>query len=346
MAVDPTAAAAAETTPDGLLRVPLDALHRELGARMSGFAGYDMPIQYPTGLKAEHLATRSSCGLFDVSHMGQLLVRPRDGRHRDPAAGTRGLPAARFRRLAHRRAEVFAAAQRTGRHRGRPDAGQPGRRGADHRQRRQPRPRPAPADDALPGLRFRMDRRRADRLAGAAGGGGAVGARSARRLAALHGSGGARAARRALLRDPLRLHRRGRLRDLDPVGRGRTGGAPVAGGLAGDAGRPRARATRCGWKRACRCTATTSGRTRRRSRRSWRSPSRARGAATARRSAGFPGAEVVLQPAGPWRRPQAGRPGVGRSGSDPGACADRRWRRPPGRRGHQRHHLADAWAIR
>jgi aminomethyltransferase len=80
MAVDPTTAAAAETTPEGLLRVPLDALHRELGARMSGFAGYDMPIQYSKGLKAEHLATRSSCGLFDVSHMGQLLVRPRDGR--------------------------------------------------------------------------------------------------------------------------------------------------------------------------------------------------------------------------------------------------------------------------
>ena len=41
MAVDPTTAAAAETTPEGLLRVPLDALQRELGARMSGFAGYD-----------------------------------------------------------------------------------------------------------------------------------------------------------------------------------------------------------------------------------------------------------------------------------------------------------------
>ncbi|MDO4904397.1 MAG: glycine cleavage system aminomethyltransferase GcvT [Lautropia sp.] len=62
-----------------LKHVPLDALHRELGARMAGFAGYDMPIQY-SGLKAEHLATRRSCGLFDVSHMGQLLVQPRDGR--------------------------------------------------------------------------------------------------------------------------------------------------------------------------------------------------------------------------------------------------------------------------
>ena len=45
--------------PEGLLRVPLDALHRELGARMAGFAGYDMPIQYPTGLKTEHLRTRA-----------------------------------------------------------------------------------------------------------------------------------------------------------------------------------------------------------------------------------------------------------------------------------------------
>jgi aminomethyltransferase len=77
--VDP-AAAPFEAAADELQRVPLDALHRELGARMSGFAGYDMPIQYPSGLKAEHLKTRSSCGLFDVSHMGQLLVRPRDGR--------------------------------------------------------------------------------------------------------------------------------------------------------------------------------------------------------------------------------------------------------------------------
>jgi aminomethyltransferase len=58
----------------------LDALHRSLGARMGPFAGYMMPIQYPTGLKTEHLQTRASAGLFDVSHMGQLRVRARDGR--------------------------------------------------------------------------------------------------------------------------------------------------------------------------------------------------------------------------------------------------------------------------
>ncbi|WP_424022210.1 glycine cleavage system aminomethyltransferase GcvT [Polymorphobacter fuscus] len=58
-------------SPDRLL--PLDALHRRLGARMVLFAGYQMPIQYD-GIIAEHLWTRAHAGLFDVSHMGQLLV--------------------------------------------------------------------------------------------------------------------------------------------------------------------------------------------------------------------------------------------------------------------------------
>ena len=63
-----------------LAHVPLDSLHRELGAKMAGFAGWDMPIQYPTGLKAEHLHTRTKAGLFDVSHMGQLAISARDCR--------------------------------------------------------------------------------------------------------------------------------------------------------------------------------------------------------------------------------------------------------------------------
>jgi aminomethyltransferase len=67
-----------DTAPAKLLA--LDALHRSLGARMGPFAGYMMPIQYPAGLKAEHLHTRASAGLFDVSHMGQLRLRARDGR--------------------------------------------------------------------------------------------------------------------------------------------------------------------------------------------------------------------------------------------------------------------------
>jgi aminomethyltransferase len=62
-----------------LKKIPLDALHRELGAKFGGFAGFEMPIQYPAGLKQEHLATRAQAGLFDVSHMGQLRITPKDG---------------------------------------------------------------------------------------------------------------------------------------------------------------------------------------------------------------------------------------------------------------------------
>ena len=59
-------------------KTPLHALHVELGARMSPFAGYDMPIQYPAGVLAEHLHTRQAAGLFDVSHMGQALIESSD----------------------------------------------------------------------------------------------------------------------------------------------------------------------------------------------------------------------------------------------------------------------------
>ncbi|WP_296259364.1 MULTISPECIES: glycine cleavage system aminomethyltransferase GcvT [unclassified Pseudomonas] len=57
-----------------LLKTPLNDLHRELGARMVEFAGYDMPVQYPAGVMKEHLHTRQHAGLFDVSHMGQILL--------------------------------------------------------------------------------------------------------------------------------------------------------------------------------------------------------------------------------------------------------------------------------
>ena len=52
----------------------LHGLHAELGARFVPFAGFEMPVQYRDGLRAEHLHTRSKAGLFDVSHMGQLRV--------------------------------------------------------------------------------------------------------------------------------------------------------------------------------------------------------------------------------------------------------------------------------
>ena len=58
-----------------LLTTPLNALHIELGAKMVPFAGYSMPVQYPMGLMAEHAHTRTAAGLFDVSHMGQLVLR-------------------------------------------------------------------------------------------------------------------------------------------------------------------------------------------------------------------------------------------------------------------------------
>jgi aminomethyltransferase len=64
---------------NSLLRTPLYELHRELGARFAPFAGYDMPLQYRDRILKEHTHTRRAAGLFDVSHMGQVVIRPRDG---------------------------------------------------------------------------------------------------------------------------------------------------------------------------------------------------------------------------------------------------------------------------
>jgi len=71
---------AADKPPsDSLGRTPLYDLHRALGARMVGFAGYEMPVQYPMGVLKEHLHTRAAAGLFDVSHMGQIVLRAKRG---------------------------------------------------------------------------------------------------------------------------------------------------------------------------------------------------------------------------------------------------------------------------
>ncbi|CAH0990154.1 Aminomethyltransferase [Sinobacterium norvegicum] len=59
---------------DECLNTPLSQLHIELGAKMVPFAGYNMPVQYPLGVKKEHLHTRQQAGLFDVSHMGQIKL--------------------------------------------------------------------------------------------------------------------------------------------------------------------------------------------------------------------------------------------------------------------------------
>jgi aminomethyltransferase len=60
------------------LRTPLYDTHRRLGGRLVDFAGWEMPVQYPSGIIAEHLAVRSTCGVFDLSHMGRLFLRGAD----------------------------------------------------------------------------------------------------------------------------------------------------------------------------------------------------------------------------------------------------------------------------
>ena len=79
----------ADTTE--LKRTPLYDLHMRLGARMVSFAGYDMPVQYSSGIIEEHLHTRAAGGLFDVSHMGQIVLRPRSGRVEDAARALEAL---------------------------------------------------------------------------------------------------------------------------------------------------------------------------------------------------------------------------------------------------------------
>ena len=82
-----------EPPPTGELKhTPLHALHVRLGGRMVPFAGYDMPVQYASsGIIKEHLHTRTAAGLFDVSHMGQIALRPRSGYVADAARSLEAL---------------------------------------------------------------------------------------------------------------------------------------------------------------------------------------------------------------------------------------------------------------
>jgi aminomethyltransferase len=72
-------------TDSTLKQTPLHALHLARGGKMVPFAGYDMPVQYSAGVLKEHLHTRAAAGLFDVSHMGQIALRPKSGRVEDAA---------------------------------------------------------------------------------------------------------------------------------------------------------------------------------------------------------------------------------------------------------------------
>jgi aminomethyltransferase len=73
------------TSDKALKHTPLHALHVVLGARMVPFAGYEMPVQFKPGVLKEHLHTRAAAGLFDVSHMGQIVVHAKSGDVRDAA---------------------------------------------------------------------------------------------------------------------------------------------------------------------------------------------------------------------------------------------------------------------
>ncbi len=74
-----------------LKKTPLHALHLSLGARMVPFAGYDMPVQYPAGVMKEHIQTRTSAGVFDVSHMGQVVIKAKSGKYEDAALALESL---------------------------------------------------------------------------------------------------------------------------------------------------------------------------------------------------------------------------------------------------------------
>jgi aminomethyltransferase len=76
---------AANDNASPLKQTPLHALHVARGGKMVPFAGYDMPVQYRTGVLKEHLHTRAAAGLFDVSHMGQMTLRAKSGKPEDAA---------------------------------------------------------------------------------------------------------------------------------------------------------------------------------------------------------------------------------------------------------------------
>lgn len=75
----------ADLSGETLARTGLYELHLKLGAKMVPFAGYEMPVQYPLGVLKEHLHTRAAAGLFDVGHMGQVIVAAKSGRQEDAA---------------------------------------------------------------------------------------------------------------------------------------------------------------------------------------------------------------------------------------------------------------------
>jgi aminomethyltransferase len=97
-----------------LSRLLLHDLHVAHGARMVPFAGYSMPVQYAAGVLKEHQHTRSAAGLFDVSHMGQAMLRPRSGRFEDAAQALERLVPADILSLPHGRQRYALFTTETG----------------------------------------------------------------------------------------------------------------------------------------------------------------------------------------------------------------------------------------
>ncbi len=101
---------------NALKRVPLHDLHVARGGKIVPFAGYEMPVQYAAGVLKEHLHTRASAGLFDVSHMGQIVLRPKSGTVENAARALERLVAAGYPRSGAWPPALCAIHQRQRRH--------------------------------------------------------------------------------------------------------------------------------------------------------------------------------------------------------------------------------------
>ena len=277
-----------------LRRTPLYALHVRLGARMVPFAGYEMPLQYPGGIIAEHLHTRAAASLFDVSHMGQIVVRPRSGRIEDAARALETLVPGDILALAPGRQRYTLLTNDAGgvrddimvshQHDHLAVVVNAACKEADEAHLRASLGDTCEVDDAR--------RPRAGGAAGPARGGRAGAARARGERHALHGCPVDRHHGRAMPREPVRLHRRGRFRDRHSGG---ARGSILRGAARGRErrhGRARGARHACGSKRACVSMAPTSIPRRRRSRRRWNGPSRRRAAPAVRAQAAFPARSV------------------------------------------------------
>ena len=278
-----------------LLKTPLHALHVSLGGRMVGFAGYELPVQYPTGILKEHLHTRAAAGLFDVSHMGQIALRPKSGALADAAAALERLVPMDVLGLAPGRQRYGLFTDAAG---GILDDLMFANRG-DHLllvvnaacKAADLAHLEAGLGDAVRGGAAGAG---AAGAAGAEGRGGAGRAQPGRGGHAVHGHPRARAWRRAGGGVALGLYRRGRLRDLARRARyariSRCGCWRARTCCRSGSGR----AIRCGSRRGSASTATTSTPARRRSRRRWSGRSSRRGGRGGARAGGFPGAGAIL----------------------------------------------------